>query len=79
MAPATPLIFVVLLVGVQGVAEFLVSGLLGGLVSRAVQRYLTGKIKHNKDKTRGRPAGACPFLHLRARKCIVLGHRGDAP
>ena len=38
---SNPLIFVVLLVGVQGVAEFLVSGLLGGLVSRAVQRYLT--------------------------------------
>ena len=38
---SNPLIFVVLLVGVQGVAEFLVSGLLGGLVARAVERYLS--------------------------------------
>ena len=38
---SNPLIFVVLLVGVQGAAEFVVSGLLGGLVARAVQRYLT--------------------------------------
>ena len=35
-----PLVFVALLVGVQGVAEFLVSGLLGGLVARAVERVL---------------------------------------
>ena len=32
--------FVVLLVGVQGVAEFLVSGILGGIVARAVAKYL---------------------------------------
>lgn len=32
--------FVVLLVGVQGVAEFLVSGILGGVVARAVAKYL---------------------------------------
>ena len=37
---ANPLVFVALLVGVQGVAEFLVSGLLGGLVARAVERVL---------------------------------------
>ena len=37
---ANPLVFVALLVGVQGVAEFLVSGLLGGIVARAVERYL---------------------------------------
>ena len=37
---ANPLVFVALLVGVQGVAEFLVSGLLGGFVARAVERYL---------------------------------------
>ena len=35
-----PLVFVALLVGVQGVAEFLVSGILGGVVARAVERYL---------------------------------------
>ena len=32
--------FVVLLVGVQGVAAFLVSGILGGLVDRAVAKDL---------------------------------------
>ena len=32
--------FVVLLVGVQGVAEFLVSGILGGIVARAVHKFL---------------------------------------
>ena len=37
---ATPLMFVVLLVGVQGVAEFLVSGILGGIVARAVHKFL---------------------------------------
>lgn len=37
---ANPLMFVVLLVGVQGVAEFLVSGILGGVVSRAVAKYV---------------------------------------
>ena len=37
---ANPLMFVVLLVGVQGVAEFLVSGILGGVVARAVAKYL---------------------------------------
>ena len=48
---ANPIVFVALLVGVQGVAEFLVSGvqgvaeflvsgLLGGFVARAVERYL---------------------------------------
>ena len=35
-----PRTIVALLVGVQGVAEFLVSGLLGGIVARAVERYL---------------------------------------
>lgn len=35
-----PLMFVVLLVGVQGVAEFLVSGILGGIVARAVRKFL---------------------------------------
>ena len=34
------LVFVVLLVGVQGVAEFLVSGILGGIVARAVHKFL---------------------------------------
>ena len=34
------LAFVVLLVGVQGVAEFLVSGILGGIVARAVAKFL---------------------------------------
>ncbi len=37
---ANPLMFVVLLVGVQGVAEFFVSGLLGGIIARAVDRYV---------------------------------------
>ena len=37
---ANPLMFVVLLVGVQGVAEFLVSGILGGIVARAVAKFL---------------------------------------
>lgn len=37
---ANPLMFVVLLVGIQGVAEFLVSGILGGVVDRAVAKYL---------------------------------------
>lgn len=37
---ADPLMFVVLLVGVQGVAEFIVSGVLGGIVARAVAKYL---------------------------------------
>jgi uncharacterized membrane protein len=36
---ANPLRFVVLLVGVQGVAELLVSGILGGVVARAVAKY----------------------------------------
>ncbi len=37
---ANPFMFVVLLVGVQGVAEFLVSGILGGIVARAVDKFL---------------------------------------
>ena len=37
---ANPLMFVVLLVGIQGVAEFLVSGILGGIVARAVHKFL---------------------------------------
>ena len=37
---ANPFLFVVLLVGVQGVAEFLVSGILGGIVARAVDKFL---------------------------------------
>ncbi len=37
---ANPLMFVILLVGVQSVAEFLVSGILGGIVARAVSKYL---------------------------------------
>lgn len=37
---ANPFMFVVLLVGVQGAAEFLVSGILGGIVARAVAKYL---------------------------------------
>ena len=37
---ANPFMFVVLLVGIQGVAEFLVSGILGGIVARAVAKYL---------------------------------------
>lgn len=37
---ANPFMFVVLLVGVQGVAEFLVSGILGGIVARAVHKFL---------------------------------------
>lgn len=37
---SNPFMFVVLLVGVQGVAEFLVSGILGGIVARAVNKYL---------------------------------------
>lgn len=37
---ANPLMFVVLLVGVQGVMEFLVSGILGGIVARAVAKFL---------------------------------------
>ena len=39
---ANPFMFVVLLVGVQGVAEFLVSGILGGIVARAVAKCLLG-------------------------------------
>lgn len=37
---SNPFMFVVLLVGVQGVAEFLASGILGGIVARAVHKYL---------------------------------------
>ena len=37
---ANPFMFVVLLVGVQGVMEFLVSGILGGIVARAVAKFL---------------------------------------
>ena len=37
---ANPFMFVVLLVGVQGVAEFVVSGVLGGIVARAVHKFL---------------------------------------
>lgn len=37
---SNPFMFVVLLVGVQGVTEFLVSGILGGIVARAVHKYL---------------------------------------
>lgn len=37
---SNPFMFVVLLVGIQGVAEFLVSGILGGIVARAVHKYL---------------------------------------
>ena len=37
---ANPFMFVVLLVGVQGVMEFLVSGILGGIVARAVTKFL---------------------------------------
>lgn len=37
---ANPFMFVVLLVGIQGVAEFLVSGILGGIVARAVAKFL---------------------------------------
>lgn len=37
---ANPLMFVVLLVGIQGVMEFLVSGILGGIVARAVAKFL---------------------------------------
>ena len=37
---ANPFMFVVLLVGVQGVAELLVSGILGGIVARAVDKFL---------------------------------------
>lgn len=37
---SNPFMFVVLLVGVQGVAEFLVSGILGGIVARAVHKFL---------------------------------------
>ena len=37
---ANPFMFVVLLVGVQGVAEFLVSGILGGIVARAVAKFV---------------------------------------
>ena len=37
---ANPFMCVVLLVGVQGVAEFLVSGILGGIVARAVAKFV---------------------------------------
>ena len=37
---ANPFMFVVLLVGVQCVAEFLVSGILGGIVARAVAKFV---------------------------------------
>ena len=37
---ANPFMFVVLRVGVQGVAEFLVSGILGGIVARAVAKFV---------------------------------------
>lgn len=35
-----PLMFIVLLVGVQGLVEFFVSGILGGIVSRAVAKVV---------------------------------------
>lgn len=37
---ANPLMFVVLLVGIQGVVEFLVCGILGGIISRAVYPHV---------------------------------------
>ena len=37
---ANPFMFVVLLTGVQGVVEFLVSGILGGIVARAVAKFV---------------------------------------
>ena len=37
---ANPFMFIVLLVGVQGLVEFLVSGVLGGIVARAVAKFL---------------------------------------
>ena len=37
---ANPFMFVVLLVGVQGMMEFLVSGILGGIVARAVAKFV---------------------------------------
>ena len=37
---ANPFMFVVLLVGVRGVAELLVSGILGGIVARAVAKFV---------------------------------------
>jgi uncharacterized membrane protein len=37
---ANPIMFIVLLVGVQGLVEFLVSGILGGIVARAVSAIL---------------------------------------
>ena len=40
MGAANPFMLVVLLGGVQGVAEFLVSGILGGIVARAVAKFL---------------------------------------
>ena len=40
LGATNPLMFVVLLVGVQGVMEFLVSGILGGIVARAVAKFV---------------------------------------
>ena len=37
---ANPLMFVVLLVGVQGLLEAVVCGILGGIVSKAVDSFL---------------------------------------
>ena len=37
---ANPLMFVVLLVGVQGLLEAAVCGILGGIVARAVHKFL---------------------------------------
>ena len=48
---SNPLMFVVLLVGIQGVAEFLVSGLLGGIVARAVERQTPRLLACRKSAT----------------------------
>ena len=47
---ANPFMFVVLLVGVQGVAEFLVSGILGGIVARAVHKFLKYATRHTSGQ-----------------------------
>src|SRR5699024_12507482 len=59
---ANPLVFVALLVGVQGVAAFLVRGLLGGIVARAVER----KLKYARPAAR---CGRCPRPVRRQRAC----------
>lgn len=40
LGAANPFMFIILLVGVQGLVELFVSGILGGIIARAVARFV---------------------------------------